>query len=307
VYTTGPTDTYIEVFGPDDQYSLLTENDDSEDHNARVGFAVSSGERFWISVKGYDETITGSYSIASAVEVYEDDPLEPNNRLEDASVLEISEEWSTSTLVPIGDTDWYFIDVPSAGRLDAMLVMETSGNLDTFLDVFDAGGDPISSDDDSGEDANARIAMLVEDAGRFYVRVKHYDDSDSGSYWIRAYMEQTVLDQHEPDNDMESASTIAVNEEEQRHTFVPGGDVDWLRFTLSSGRTVTIETGGDTDTVMILVDQDENLIAEDDDSGTDGNARIERYLPAGTYFIRISQYDDSAMIGAEYFIVVRSR
>ena len=173
--------------------------------------------------------------------------------------------------------------------------------------MFDRNGDLILSDDDSGNDSNARIGMIIEEAGRFYVRVRHYDDSDSGSYRIRAFIERVTFDQYEPDNTMDNAVAIAVNEEEQNHTLVPNGDVDWVRFSISSGRTVTIETGGDTDTVMLLYDRNENLIAEDDDGGDSGNARIERFLPSGIYFVMIRQFDDNPMTDAEYTISVSSR
>ena len=312
VYTMGSTDTYIEVFGPDNQSMPLTENDDGEDFNAFVGFTVEAGQRFWIMVRGYEESITGAYTITVNIEEYVEDPFEPNDRLEDANALAIGEEWVSSTLMPTGDADWYSIDVPSTSSGDALLVIETGGDMDTFLDLYDRDGDLISSDDDSGNDAgndtNARIGMIIEDAGRFHVRVRHYDDSDSGSYRIRAFIERVTLDQYEPNNTMDNAATIVVNEEEQNHTFVPGEDVDWVRFSISSEQTVTIETGGDTDTVMILYDRGENVIAEDDDSGDDyGNAKIERFLQTGTYFIMISQYDDNPMTGAEYTLTVSSR
>jgi len=307
VYTIGSTDTYIEVFGPDDQFMPLTENDDSDDHNAWVGFPVATGQQFWIKVRGYDQSTTGSYTIASEMEVYEEDPLEPNDRLEDANDLAIGGEWLSSTIMPIGDADWYSIDVPSTSGTDALLVVETDGDMDTFLDMYDRNGDLILSDDDGGINENARIGMIIEEAGRLYVRARHYDDSSSGSYSIRAFIERVTLDQYEPDNTMDNADAIAVNEEEQNHTLIPDGDVDWVRFSISSGRTVTIETGGDTDTVMFLYDRDENMIAEDDDSGDGGNARIERFLPSGTYFVMIRQFDDNSMTGAEYTISVSSR
>ena len=307
VYTMGSTDTYLEVFGPDDQFMPLTENDDSEDHNAFVGFAIEADQRFWIKVRGYDESIIGEYTITVDVEEYAADPFEPNNRMEDSNALAIGDDWLSSTLLPVGDVDWYSIDVPSTSGGDALLVIETGGDMDTLLDMYDRDGDLMLSDDDGGNDANARIGMMIEEAGMLYVRVRYYDDSGAGSYSIRVFIERVTLDQYEPNNTMDNAVAIAVNEEEQNHTFVPGGDVDWVRFSISSGRTVIIETDGDTDTVMILFDRDENMIAEDDDGGDSGNARIERFLPSGTYFIMIRQFDDNPVTGTDYTISVSSR
>ncbi|MCK4771783.1 MAG: PPC domain-containing protein [Candidatus Latescibacteria bacterium] len=307
VYTMGSTDTYIEVYGPDHQHTLLTENDDSEDSNARVSFAVEIGQHFWIKVRGYDESTTGSYTIASHIETYGEDTYEPNDRMEDASTLAVDGQWQTSLLMPVGDVDWYFIDVPYPGGQNALLIVETGGEMDTYLDLFDEDGSQLMSDDDGGSDANARINLLIESAGRYYVRVRHYDDSGSGPYRILSRIDRVIFDEFEPNNSIENATPIAVDEEEQRHTFVPGEDVDWFRFSISSGGTVTIETGGDSDTVMTLFDRDENLIAEDDDGGMAGNARIERFLQPGTYFVRITQFDDNPLAGAEYTVHITSR
>jgi len=70
IYTRGTTDTYMEVYGPDDPYVLLVENDDSEDNNPRVGFSVATGQKYWVKVRGYDESTTGSYLIVAEIEMF---------------------------------------------------------------------------------------------------------------------------------------------------------------------------------------------------------------------------------------------
>jgi len=54
----------------------------------------------------------------------------------------------------------------------------------------------------------------------------------------------------------------------------------------------TIETQGQTDVVMSLYGPNNlvTFITEDDDSGPGSNARIERNLTAGTYYVRVRHY-----------------
>jgi len=306
IYTRGTTDTYMEVYGPDDPYVLLVENDDSEDNNPRVGFSVATGQKYWVKVRGYDESTTGSYLIVAEIEMYGEDPAEPNNRMEEASPLVVDGEWFSSLILPVGDVDWYAVEVPAAAGEYLLLTVETGGEIDTYMDLYNEHAELLMSDDDSGDENNARISMLIERPGRHYARVMHFEDNGAGPYRICARIGRVPLDEYEPNNSVESATPVAVDEEVQSHTFVHAEDVDWLTFSLASGGTVVIETGGDTDTVMSLFDQAENLIDEDDDGGRDANARIQRYLSAGTYYVRIEQYQDSSLPGAEYSVSVTS-
>lgn len=306
VYTRGTTDTYMEVYGPDDPYMLLVENDDSEDNNPRVAFSVENGQKYWVKVRGYDGSTTGSYLIVAEIETYGEDPAEPNNSMEEASPLAVDEEWSSSLIIPVGDVDWYAIEIPASAGENLLLTVETGGEIDTYMDLYDENEALLMSDDDGGDETNARISMLIDRPGRYYARVVHFDDSGAGPYRIRAGIGRVPLDEYEPNNSVESATPIAVDEEVQSHIFVHAEDVDWLTFSLSSGGTVVIETGGDTDTVMALFDRAENLIAEDDDGGRDANARIQRYLPAGTYYVRIGQFQDNPRPGSVYTVSVTS-
>ena len=70
-----------------------------------------------------------------------------------------------------------------------------------------------------------------------------------------------------------------------------GGDVDIFRIEVAGG-PVTVTTSGDTDTYGYLVDEADQVIAEDDDSGQDYNFAIEADLEPGTYFVVVEGYDE---------------
>ena len=309
LFTSGDTDTYIEAYGPDDPEVYIAENDDGEDANASLSVLIEGGQKVWVLVRGYDESVEGSYSFHSELEPFEDDPSEPDNTLEDANQLMVGYsaddyEPLTRTLMPSGDEDWYFIDISDTPDQNTILSVETRGSLDTFLDLYDSNGLPMLENDDGGEGDNGRIDFFIEQAGRYYVKVRHYDGSDQGEYQVYAQFVQATPDQWEPDDSRGEARQAEPNGTPQIKNFTPAVDQDWVTFTLTETSTVEIMTTGDVDTYIELFDRLGNRIAEDDDGGSDYNARVERLLQTGQYYIRIYQVEGDAVFGAEYALQI---
>ena len=84
------------------------------------------------------------------------------------------------------------------------------------------------------------------------------------------------------------------------------GEEDLFKFTAASDGAYVIGTRGPTDVVMKLFGPNSQtaLIAEDDDSGIDTNARIATTLIAGEYFVQVRHYNRSSGMG-NYSIGVR--
>ena len=84
------------------------------------------------------------------------------------------------------------------------------------------------------------------------------------------------------------------------------GEEDLFRFTVTSGARHIIDTRGPTDVVMKLFgpNSQTNVIAEDDDSGLDTNARIVADLIPGNYYAQVRHYNRASGMG-NYTIKVR--
>jgi hypothetical protein len=84
------------------------------------------------------------------------------------------------------------------------------------------------------------------------------------------------------------------------------GEEDLFKFTVSGGGRHVIDTRGPTDVVMKLFgpDSQTDLIAEDDDSGYDTNARIVADLIPGLYYAQVRHYNKASGMG-KYTIKVR--
>jgi hypothetical protein len=85
-----------------------------------------------------------------------------------------------------------------------------------------------------------------------------------------------------------------------------GGEVDLYAFFAGAAGDYTIETLGATDTVLYLAGPDNStaLLAVNDDSDGNWNARITRSLPVGAYFLYVTHY--SATGTGAYEIRVRT-
>ena len=70
-------------------------------------------------------------------------------------------------------------------------------------------------------------------------------------------------------------------------------DSAYYKVTLPSTRLV-VYTEGEADTKVVIYNSSAKLIAEDDDSGDDYNARIDIQVSAGTYYIRVDFYGESS-------------
>ncbi len=84
------------------------------------------------------------------------------------------------------------------------------------------------------------------------------------------------------------------------------GEIDLFEFQLDRLTRVTLETSGNSDTVMILFGPDEftREIASNDDGGSNFNSRISMALSAGTYQASVRLYDPGRT--GDYSIQLRS-
>jgi hypothetical protein len=194
-----------------------------------------------------------------------------------------------------GDEDYYLLTPDRDGRL----TMETTGRIDTYMELYDASSrDLLDENDDGGNSYNARIRYSVSSGTRYIVVVRGYSSSVRGSYGFKAFFPggaSLTADEFEPDNDPAQAKTIEIGTPQNR-TFHSGDDVDWVTFQITrAGRYVINARGANSnrlDTYMELYDSNLNLIDEDDDGGDSLSARLTLNLNAGTYNLKVWCLDD---------------
>jgi hypothetical protein len=194
-----------------------------------------------------------------------------------------------------GDDEDFFLLVPDR---DGPLVVETTGNMDTYLEFYRAGSrDVIDENDDGGSSGNARLRYDARAGDRYIVKIRGYN-GDTGIYGFRAYIAEEVRlapDQFEDDNEFEAATELPIGVSRQ-HTFHTGGDIDWVKFQVNRPGSYTIRAWGansnQLDTCIELFDAAGNSIDEDDDGGDNMDSRLSIQLQPGTYHLKVECLDN---------------
>ena len=181
--TTGDTDTYMEFYDADTKQALTGDDDSGNDSNAKITYNLEAGKRYIAKVRGYGGEATGHYAFRAYI-------LPPR---EDASSWEkpIQYELGTNQNVRVvnrvlfeEEADFFLL----VSNRNGTLFMETTGDSDTYMELYDANTKQLlTDDDDSGNDANAQITYNIEARKRYILKVRGYGGS-TASYGFRAYI-----------------------------------------------------------------------------------------------------------------------
>lgn len=216
-----------------------------------------------------------------------------------------------------GDEDWFYIDIDNAGTSTTMHILTayTTGDMDTYMELYspDDTSYPLAENDD-GSDSNASISFALTRTGRWYIKVKGYSTEETGEYGLRVSLEMREAGPGEPDNSTSEASLLGIEGDELKRTMDYAEDYDYFRIELDSDlsgdRALVVQTYGDLDLTMTLLDEYENEVVTNDDSGSDGNPQVMiPGLERGVYYAVVYPYDGenrgSYSIRAYYMDVVR--
>ena len=182
--TTGSIDTYMDFYSADNQQSLESNDDGGSGSNARIRYNVTAGRRYIAKVRGYGSS-TGSYGFrayftARVSSNCWDNPLPCEIGINDGAAL-INRSFQNE------DDEDFFLLVPER---DGRLVAETTGNIDTYMRLYNADTrEELDSNDDGGLGYNARIAYNVQAGRRYMAKVTGYS-GETGEYGFRAYLSE---------------------------------------------------------------------------------------------------------------------
>lgn len=198
--------------------------------------------------------------------------------------------WQSACITCPGNEVWYKfttnIDEAHANGSRGWYGVQTQGSLDTVGYLYDAYGNQIDYDDDSGNDMNFKISKQLEYGETYYVKVKAYG-SNTGSFTFKV---DYGRDDH--GNSMDTATEIiGVYYEDKSingrlHSY---GDVDYYTFVPARNCVMEIYTEGDTNTYGQLYCASGGLLDSDADSNGNGNFKITAHLEGmKRYYIAVS-------------------
>jgi len=174
IETTGPSDTFMTLFGPDNPNQQIAANDDGgQGLNSRISQTLAAGT-YLVHIRLYSPNSTGNYTIG--VESNAVDTTIPDINVDGPAI---------NAAISVGrESDLYHFRIDNQGTY----TVETEGSTDTFLTLLgpDDQTAEIAMDDDSGMFLNSRIrAQLIP--GEYFARVRHYSDFGTGPYSVSVH------------------------------------------------------------------------------------------------------------------------
>jgi hypothetical protein len=218
---------------------------------------------------------------ALSAQDFRDDPYEPDSWEKPVAVQ--MGTWFSRSLHP-GDEDWFTLRPLSSG----LLVAVTSGGTDTVITLY-RGDEGLAQNDDDGDEVSSLLEYPVQAGVDYTLCVTGYDEGEAGPYRFMASFE-AIRDRGEPNNIVSQATNFRLGSPATGY-FLDSDDVDWYSAAVAKTGSLTFYTEGAVDTVILLYDAGNNLIAEDDDSGVNENARVGVRVTPGTVFVKVSAYD----------------
>jgi hypothetical protein len=170
--TQGATDVVMSLFAGANPTPLATDDDSGEGTNARIDISLAAGT-YSLRVMHFSSAATGAYRVSVAT-VGAPPPGE-------GTELQVNGPAVQAQIAPAGERDLYRFQAPSVGTYR----IETQGPSDVVITLLgpDSQTTPIATDDDSGVGTNALLMRSLQ-PGTYFVRVRHFSPTQTGSYSI---------------------------------------------------------------------------------------------------------------------------
>ena len=171
IETSGTTDTFLSLFGPEDPSILVAADDDSGPDTLSLLVQDLDIGKYFVQVRHFSPVGRGVYGISVK-----------SNNLPEARQLQVDGPEVLGDIGQPAESDLFAFTVTTAGEYR----VETSGSTDTFLSLFGPNSDTnlIAQDDDRGPG----LLSLIQESlavGNYFVRVRHFSPAQTGAYGVR--------------------------------------------------------------------------------------------------------------------------
>lgn len=257
-------DSYLYVTLPD---GTQESNDDYVDWNSGFEFIAEETGTVEFGVSSLFSGETGSYSVR-VVSLPEPMELSPGDRVE--STLDRSG-------VAGRRADQYIVAGDAGERLRIELVSE---EFDAFLELLDSSGRRLS-DDDGGDETNARLSYQFSEDGWVIITATSYDGLSAGSYNLTV-QEVDASDARVLEGELSPGDPRAID----------GRLYDVVRVDAEAGERITAMLESEEfDAFLYLNFSTGENYDSDDDSAGESNAMVDVSAPRDdTYTLVITSY-----------------
>jgi hypothetical protein len=196
------------------------------------------------------------------------------------------------TIETLGDHDWYQVTLVAG----TTYTIQTSSNglgTDAFLNLRNAAGAVLASDDDSGDYVNSLITFTATSSGTYYIDAGTYNDESTGGYNLFIAPQFTGGD---VGGTVGTAASLAVGGTVNGSIEV-NGDHDFYAINLVAGQTYIFRTAptstatNTTDTTLTLRNAAGTQLLTNDDAGEFAFSGVRfTATTSGTYYLDVGAF-----------------
>jgi hypothetical protein len=305
----GSLDPYLGLLDGASQEVLAEDDDSAGNGNAYIELTLPASGSFLIVATRYDfdqGTSQGAYSLALTASVGTQPVVNPNPSAEPVELqpgvyymgdLTLNQS-ASGTVDSSAFAQLYSLQIEQGTDLVVAMLADSSA-LDPYLGVLDPAGNVVAEDDNSaanygGGAKDAYLRLTIPQSGEYIVvaaRAGFETGLSTGAYVLVAGVPDEPEPAPEPEDDLppgvESFGMIEVDATSSA-TISSDSYVHIYGFDGQAGEQVTITMRGEgsLDAYLGLLSPNDEVIAEDDDSGGGTDAQISIRLPeTGTYVI----------------------
>ncbi len=167
--STGGTDTFGTLY--DAECSEIASDDDAgAGRNFRIRLDVAAGT-YYVRVRHFEPARTGAYQLSVAFQ-----PDDHGNDCATATAVACGSTTAGNIFRP-GDVDYFRVDLTG----NSLLKVYSEGSTNTYGTLLNGACQTVASDNNSGSGNNFLIERDLS-PGAYYVAVKHYNASSTGTY-----------------------------------------------------------------------------------------------------------------------------
>jgi hypothetical protein len=289
-------DGYLYLLSPNGQ--VLAEDDDGAgEPNALLLWTAAETGTYRVLVTSYKPGVTGAFRLS--ITAVAPDVVLPV-RLKNHVVRITGQLTSTAPVFDGKPSRAYSIKFEAGKTYQIDLV---STEFDAFLYLLGEGGKELSRDDDSGGRRNARIVYQVKVSGMYRIEACSLRADGAGKYTFLIKESIPALDLARAlalplqNGQARTTDRLAFSDPRLSDPLMQGKPCKAYAVQLSQGNKYRIELiSDDFDAYLILLGPDSRILARDDDSGGDLNARLDYQVSSsGTYYILALCFDGTGM------------
>ncbi len=310
--TSADMDSILTLF--DEDGDTLASNDDYETEDyfgleSRIAWTAEVSGRVYVEVSSWSDAEPGAYYLTLTLnDLY--DTFEPDGTPEQATPIGDGDTQAHSCH-DTTDKDYIAFQTQENGLYDFTVSVMEGESTQPYVRIVDADGNQLAYREAGTAGApTTSLLWFSTDAGTYYLvvgcttpgpyTIAFTDVSDVITDITDALEDVDVVlpDLFEPDDSLETASTIKLGTPQERtlHLDVTGVDVDYIRFEAVGNATytvaATIPDDATTDAILEVLDGSGTLLTVIDAGGTGaGDQGTFTPLEQGFYYLRVTAYN----------------